>query len=347
MILNFKIALQKSKKLLNSCIESLDVVLVAHVLSPRGWDNPLQRNCSETEQFTPEEFNGIYRGIVSAGFFIRKVFFSELDFIKDLVEKVDEYSSTIVFNLCRNGSGMNKKTVVPAICDLLEISFTSSDAGPCVFARDKMLHISFLSSKGIPCPATGRLAEELHGLISLDAKVICKPIAGSASQGVDENSIMTLKEASSICDEDMLIQEYIDGYECEVPIFCSDGQCFAVPPVGLSFGEKASAGILTYENSKISNYSLYSLNEVLPADICNKIMADAEKAFNYLALNTYGRVDFRIDKETHQHYLIDISTTPYITPHSSFAFTAEKNGKKYSDIFRLIISAALQRKNLG
>ena len=124
--------------LLAPCIDSLEVVLVAHVLAPRGQANPLQQNCPETEHFTPQEFSEIYKGIVDAGFYIRKVFFSELDFLKDIIEKPQEYSSTLVFNLCRNGTGMNKKTVVPAICDLLGVPFTSSE--PQLNESERQMH---------------------------------------------------------------------------------------------------------------------------------------------------------------------------------------------------------------
>ena len=346
-IMGFKLPLKNADSLLNSCIDSLDIVLVAHVVGPRGYDNILQRNCSETEQFTVQEFNEIYRGVVDAGFYMRKVFFSEIDFIKDFIGNLEEYSSTVVFNLCRNGTGMNKKAVVPAICDLLGTVFTSSDSGSCALARNKSLYTTFLSASGISCPISGIYSEELSNKIANNTKVICKPVDGSASQGISYKNIISFGEALALYDESVLIQEYIDGYECEVPIFCSDGKCFAMPPVGISFEEESLIGILTYESSMNSNYGFYNLNDILPSKICEKIMKDAEKSFDLLGLETYGRIDFRIDRNTHQHYLMDVSTTPYITKHSSFAFAMKEAKRDYSEIFRLIISAALQSRRIN
>jgi hypothetical protein len=66
----FKEALDNANAILRKYYYSLDVVLVAHVLEPRGHDNLMQLNCSETEHFTLQEFDEIYKGIIDAGFFI-------------------------------------------------------------------------------------------------------------------------------------------------------------------------------------------------------------------------------------------------------------------------------------
>lgn len=342
----FKDALNDANDILEKCKDFLEVVIVANVLGPRGHDNMMQLNCPETEHFTPQEFDEIYQGIVDAGFFIKKVFFSELDFIKDIITNINEYSTVIVFNLCRNGTKMNAKTIVPAICNLLKISYTSSSAGSCALARNKLLFTSYLSANGILCPVSGRHVSDLIDHLSLSSKIICKPNDGSASQGISAESIMSLEDASHKCNGDYLIQEYIDGYECEVPIFCVSDQCLAMPPVGISFSSNVRTDILSYIDTMNKNYGFYSLSDTLSKEICEKIIHDAKKIFNLLNLEIYGRVDFRIDKKTHRHYLIDISTTPYITRHSSFAFAVDASGGKYADIFRLIIKASLYRNQI-
>jgi len=40
-ILNFNKALDKANIILKKDIETLEIVLVAHVLTPRGYDNPI------------------------------------------------------------------------------------------------------------------------------------------------------------------------------------------------------------------------------------------------------------------------------------------------------------------
>jgi len=343
--MNINNALLNAHNILKDWKDTLSIVLIAHVLAPRGYDNKMQRNCSEAEHFTTHEFSEIYQGIVDAGFFIRKIFFSEFDFIKDIISEPTEYASTVVFNLCRNGTRMNKKTVVPAICDLLKVNFTSSSAGHCAVLRNKSLFTSYLNANGIQCPISGFHINDLIKHISQNTMVICKPNYGSASQGVNTDSIIPLKEVTSINNDSILIQEYIDGYECEVPLFNSQGQCFAMPPVGISFGHNVYTGILSGTDSMANNYDFYDISNIISKECYEGIIYDAEKTFKLLGIETYGRIDFRIDKNTNKHYLMDISTTPFITQHSSFAFAINNSGLQYSDIFRLIIAAALCRSN--
>ncbi len=333
-----------SNKLLEKSIDELEIVLIAHVIHPRGHNNPKQCNCPETEHFSIQEFNEIYKGVVDSGFFIKKVFFNELEFIQDLIRTPNDYNAkTIIFNMCRNGVGANKKTVVPAICDLVGLKYTSSGAGPCALARNKWLFTSILEANGVRCPASGFCIENLSDRIQHGSKFICKPNTESASQGIDETSIINLEELRTWSKCNYLIQEYIDGYECEVPIFCCTNRCIAMPCVGISFPSSRQYDILTYQVSRNNDYYFYNLADILGAEIDRVIRDDAQKAFGLLGLQGYGRIDFRIDRQTKQHYVIDISTTPYITKHSSFAFSVEQCGGRYEDIFRIIFSSIFDR----
>ncbi len=319
---------QYANKLLEHSIDELEIVLIAHVMHPRGHNNPEQCNCPETEHFSIQEFNEIYKGVVDAGFFIKKLFFNELDFIQDLIRSPNNYTSrTIIFNMCRNGVGANKKTVIPAICDLIGLKYTSSGAGPCALARNKWLFTSVLEANGIHCPASGFCVEDLSDRIQTGTQFICKPNTESASQGVDETSVINLDELFTWSKSNYIIQEYIDGYECEVPIFCCTNHCIAMPCVGISFLSSKQYDILTYQTSLNNDYCFYHLADILGAKIDRVIR----------------RIDFRIDRQTKQHYVIDVSTTPYITKHSSFAFAVDQCGGRYEDIFRIIISSVLER----
>ena len=63
-----------------------------------------------------------------------------------------------------------------------------------------------------------------------------------------------------------------------------------------------------------------------------------------MQMDVYGRIDFRIAADG-TPYIFDVSTTPYTTKHSSFAFAFERLGLSYSEIYQAIIFAALQREN--
>lgn len=94
----------------------LNVVLIAHVCEPRGHMNITQLQCSKTERFSIDEFNEIYQGIVSAGYFVQNIYFNEIDFINDYIEHPDRYKNSLIYTLARNGLGDNKKTIIPSFC---------------------------------------------------------------------------------------------------------------------------------------------------------------------------------------------------------------------------------------
>ena len=51
----------------------LNIILLAHVMEPRGYKNKEQLQCSDTERFSIDEFNEIYQGIVNAGYYIQEL----------------------------------------------------------------------------------------------------------------------------------------------------------------------------------------------------------------------------------------------------------------------------------
>lgn len=329
----------------NSKIDSslLDIVLIAHVREPRGYVNSQQLQCSQNERFTVEEFYDIYQGIVNAGFYIKYVFFNELDFISDYTQNPSTYKNSLVYNLARNGAGKNKKTIIPSFCEMVGLKYTTSSSFTCAMCRNKYYFTSLLQANSVPVPQSWFLLknkEWINHCPPVDTYVICKPASESASQGVDESGIFTIKQDSF--DEfvgDYIIQEYIDGCECEVPIIKMGNEISVLPPVGIDlFGKN----ILNDINSDENNYGFYQLYDVCSKDTIEKIQDYAKKTFKIMDMDVYGRVDFRVDKNGNP-YVFDISTTPYTTKHSSFAYSFEKMGLKYSDIYTAIINSAIVR----
>lgn len=323
----------------------ISVVLIAHVQPPRGHINRLQLQCSETERFSIEEFNEIYQGIVAAGFFIKQVYYNEIDFITDYSEKPNRFHNCLIYSLARNGLRDNKKTIIPAFCELVRIRYTCSPSLACALCRNKYYFTVLLQSHNIPTPRSWLLSED--GCWKNDAPpngtlVICKPSYESASQGVGPHSVF--KASPQLFEKykgtGCIVQEFIQGEECEVPVIKIGGSIVALSPVGIDL---MGRNILDEQASSGYEYGFYSLSQTKSSDIIKMIQGYAEKAFDIMQMDVYGRIDFRIDK-SNRPYIIDVSTTPYTTKHSSFAFAFEKMGLAYADIYETVISSALQRE---
>ncbi len=338
----------KSNNSQNVC----EIILLTHVDSPRGHDNNLQIHCAINEYLRIDEFNEIYMGIVNAGFFIKNVYFNELDFIQSYFSNSTTFDkNTIVFNLARNGVGTSKKTLIPAFCDLVRLKYTSSNSFGCSLARNKSVFSPLLREKGIQVPScfyykgNGEWTDD--NIPNQQQVLLVKPASESASQGINEKSIITLAEFSN-CQLDGLVnqfsngvifQEYISGYECEVPVFKIQDEIIVCEPVQIVFKNKETS-ILTADDSDNNDYGFKNLSESVSKSTIDNIKNIAKSAFEILQLDNYGRIDFRLnDNET--PYIIDVSSTPYITIHSSFNHAFANLGLNYSDIFIAIIAPKL------
>ena len=324
---------------------TLNVILIMHVREPRGHINSTQLQCSKTERFSIDEFNEIYQGIVAAGYFVRAIYFNEIDFINDYIEHPDHYQNSLIYTLARNGLGDNKKTIIPSFCELLKLRYTTSSSLSCALARNKYYFSTLLRAHDIPVPRSWLYTDKgtwINGLPENGTKVICKPAYESASQGISESKIITVTPElkSNILGTNHIIQEYIEGYECEVPVFKVGNTVHVFPPVGIDLQGKK---ILDEYASENSQYGFYDLDKCIPSDVVFTIQKFAERTFNLLRMDVYGRIDFRITQNG-QPFIFDVSTTPYTTKHSSFAYAFNQLGFEYCDIYRAIISASLMRE---
>lgn len=319
--------------------DALDIVLLANVLEPRGHANISQIQCANTERFSTYEFDEIYRGIVNAGYFISETYFNELDFIQRYSAEHSFHNNALIYNLMRNGAGYDKKVIIPAFCDLLNLKYISSSAFTCSLCRNKFYFTKILESNHIPVPQTWLKAKDnswIGGAPPEDMRVILKPCSASASQGINSESIIRFSQEAVRNLGEIIVQEYIDGYECEVPIIKIKNVIYTLPPTIIDLGKKM---IMDENASNNYEYSFVSGENILSPQCINSIEYTAEKAFSVLKIRNYGRIDFRITKDG-EIYIFDVATSPYTIRHSSYAASFGYLGLAYEDIYKAIITAA-------
>ena len=260
----------------------INIILIAHVQSPRGYRNTHQIQCDTTERFSVEEFHEIYQGIVSAGFYIQSVYFNELDFIADYVEHPNRFDNCLVYNLARNGLGDNKKTIIPAFCELNNIPYTTSASLTCALCRNKYYFSTLLQAHNIPVPQSWLLnasGKWVHDAPRQGTPVICKPSSESASQGINEHSIFDASNSKfkALKPENYIVQSYIEGKECEVPIFRYNNSVHVLPPVGINLKGKP---ILDEATSQNYNYDFYLLENTQSEDTISQIKKYAKQTLS-------------------------------------------------------------------
>ena len=144
----------------------------------------------------------------------------------------------------------------------------------------------------------------------------------------------------------LTVQQFIEGYEIEVPVFESDGpQTVASVGVGINKQRNLGSKILTYEDVFGDQYDFYDFaeeNELVAAET----MRVAEKAFEGLGMKGMGRVDFRINKEG-RPFIMEVNSKPHITKHSSFIFALRKIGCSGKDLAKFLVGGSFTRHSLN
>lgn len=328
---------------------SYDIYIIANTrektLAPRP-----QTLChaSPDEFFSRTEFAEIASAIFDAFGYV-KVFYSELDFIQYALEHNIKRGECLVYNLARDGRAPGKKSLVPAMCDLLGLQYTGSNAFVISLLRNKFIYSSFLKQQNIPVPQSWLLDADgifPKGEPPEGMKIIVKNIQESASIGLTDDNIMiykhdidTQKRLISCCKQmgctRALVQEFISGIECEVLVLESERHYIALDPVAIRL---ETGEIISSDLSNSYRYSFSALDNYLPPLQCQKICELTENAASLLGVETYARFDFRIDSKM-RPFLIDIAGTPYTIRHSSIAYLfQEMYGFLYKDIYKVIVA---------
>lgn len=300
----------------------------------------------ESEFFSRMEF----AEIASALFYVfgfAKVFYSEISFIEYIIHNKVNPHECIVYNLSRDGKKSGKKSLIPAFCDLYNIKYTGSNAFVISLLRNKRIYSDVLSANGILVPVTKTFVpyrthpEEILPLFE-GKDILVKNIDESASIGLNSNCRITLKQdvyhtlndtAMCVNPNRVLIQEFIDGLECEVLVVEYRGKYFALDPVEIVFSDGQA-----FMDSKTSNDYRYTF-KILESAEADIVRQAAVKAAEILGIKDYARFDFRV--RNGRPYLFDIAGTPYTIRHSSIAYLFSHYGLKFEDIYKVIVTCML------
>lgn len=308
-----------------------------------------------TEYLTEEEYDVMIEALKKKCFNI-KIFNNEIHFIDFILQNETEldFSHIIVFNLARNGKGLNKKALIPAFCQLYNIKHTGSGAYNVCLGRHKFHANCILQSKNLPVPQTWYFTDNgwlLNNEPPENQKVIIKPSFESASRGISDKSInlyssesqKQIKLLQQQFNQNIIVQQFIEGYEVQVPIIKFNQEIIPLMAVGINMNNNPllSNKIITYDVAYDETYNFYDFSDI-DMQLAKEIMNTAKRACEILDLEHYCRFDFRVDTNGN-FYITDISTHPFLIKHSAFAFVFNNFGYKYEDIFELLITLIVNK----
>jgi D-alanine-D-alanine ligase len=313
------------------------------------------RNCipydKATEFLSDAELDEVISMFYSAGF-TYEIFTDEIDFIRYIINKQIDSQSIIVYNSAQSGSGAGRKSLIPALCNLLSLPITGSDPYVVGLCRNKYHVNKLLRSLGLSVPSSWLYSIDwVNDRPPNGQKIILKPNYESSSIGIDLNSVFTVNgidktekeiaKRENALSQPILVQEFISGYEVEVPIVSVNGEVLSFPPVGLTLHDDTQQmgdSILDYEHIYADNYSFFDFEKTcLNID---EIKTSAKIAAKSLGINGLGRIDFRITPSG-EFFITDVSTNPHFITHSSVHYALDLLGFVNHSIINIIVNSSL------
>jgi D-alanine-D-alanine ligase len=331
------------------------VVLVANV---KGRSRPIddyEGDSIITEFLSGTELDDIVAYFEKANFYC-EVLLDEEGFLQWLTKgRPFPRPRFAVYNLAQSGTGPARLTTVAGLCRLYALPLVDSDAYSVAIAQNKFHSLSLLAHFGLPIAKCWSFSQ--HGWWPeapfMGMRLIAKPTFESASIGIDSDSVFTMNESASDALMDrvmqyrqpLTVQEFVSGFELEVPVFEADGpQTLCAIGIELKGQRDLAEQILTYDQVFSDLYSFYNFADEDTAT-AGAAMMISRRAFFGLGLSGIGRVDFRVGKDG-QPRIMEVNCKPHVTSHSGFMHALRTFGCSGIELARFLIGSTSERYNL-
>jgi len=260
------------------------------------------------------------------------------------------------FNMAE-GQGRRCREAIPAaVCELLSIPFTGSDAITLGMTLDKNI-AKRVVSPDVLVPVGVLIEGELHesSLAGLSYPVIVKPNDEGSSKGIRENPIADNAAAAlARCswlreryDCPVLVEEFLPGTEVTVGI-AGNGQAARV----LGMLEMASANsedrfIYSLEVKRdYRRHVRYFTPPRLPSETIDLLQSSALKAYSLLGCRDIARIDFRLDGKGMPRF-IECNPLPGLNPETGDIVLLSRPTLPYEKLIQNILRDAMKRVGMG
>ena len=244
---------------------------------------------------------------------------------------------------------------VQGALELLGIPYTGSGVLASALAMDKVMTKRLWSVEGLPTPRHVALEpgvlhaadvdQRLSAVINeLGLPLIVKPPREGSSIGVTridagDGVVDRLRDAVALgahYDPDVMCETFIDGEEVTCPVLGEGATAQALPVIRI----RAPQGAYDYQNKYFTDAVTYQCPSGLPQSEEAEIQRLALAAYRSLGCRGWGRADLMIRAADRRPFLLEMNTSPGMTPHSLVPMSARAVGLSYERLCLLLISQA-------
>ncbi|HSG05994.1 MAG TPA: D-alanine--D-alanine ligase, partial [Nitrospiria bacterium] len=230
---------------------------------------------------------------------------------------------------------------IQGLLECLEIPYTGSGVRASAIGMDKALTKKLLEAEGIPTPRSclaGKQPGEKDAPPALPKEmaipVVVKPNSEGSTLGISivkkEDDLLPAIESARRYDDEVLIEEYVEGREMTVGIL--DGEALPVIEV------VPKENFYDYDAKYTKGKTEYRVPAPLSPESSGELQELAVRTHQLLGCRGATRVDFRLDNGG-RPFVLEINTVPGMTETSLLPKAAEAKGISYDDLVRRMVLA--------
>ena len=260
---------------------------------------------------------------------------------ENIAQKLKEGKYDYAYNVLHGKYG--EDGCIQGILEILKIPYTGCGVMSSAICMNKEYTKRILAScPDIPLAKSAfvRKGENvMEKTKDLKFPVFTKPVSEGSSFGMTKvNSIEDLKAAYEEAvkyNDDVLIEEFIEGAFVTVGVLEQDGKNFATEILEI----RPKNEWYDYEAKYTPGMSEFVLPAELDAELTKKVKDIAVKSHETAGCRGVSRVDFMVSKEGIP-YVIEINTSPGMTATSDLPAQSKVMGISYDNLVQIILNGA-------
>jgi D-alanine--D-alanine ligase len=303
-------------------------------------------NDAEAEFDSPRTIAAITSAIESYGHTV-----VPLEATADLPRALADTRPDVVFNIAEGLRGRGREAQVPALCELLGIPYSGSDATTLSICLDKGLTKQILRSAGIDTAEWQVMTTGREKIKAFRYPVIVKPNAEGTSKGITSASVVTDEAAARAAaralveryGQPALVEEYIAGREFTVGLL-GERRPKVLPTMEVVFVNAPVHPVYGFEEkqSDTPRVRFECPAPITPAEQ-KRIEKVVRDTFTALDCRDVARVDLRMTPDG-KVYVIEVNPLPGLTPDfSDLCMIAKVAGMDYRMLIGEILAGSMKR----
>ena len=231
---------------------------------------------------------------------------------------------------------------IQGLLEILKIPYTGCGVLSSSICMDKAYtKLVLAQNKEIPLIKSVLIGKDEKNIVEkvkdLNFPLMLKPVCEGSSIGMfcvnDEKELVEKFNEALKCNQDILIEEYIEGTSCTVGVLEIDKKLVATEVLGFETKTKW----YDFEAKYTPGLTKFVMGAGFDSDLKKKVKDIAIKAFQACKCKDVSRVDFLVDKNQIP-YVLEINTSPGMTDLSDLPAQSLEIGLDYDNLVLNILN---------